>query len=307
MRMRLIVIVLVAMLVSACSFMPRTATPTAKPSETPTPSPIVETQAVEPTATETLQPTSTAEPTPVVEYVYMEGEQITAGRFQLDLEIVSNKQETDAFLEKYGIGRFALNENNADVREDMGRLFAQSLLNAYNYQNEENISLDQYLIDPSRYPAGVMVRGEDGRLEERSVTLDQVETFKIVITEPGADLYLGLHGSRYGYGFDDGEFTIFLSLTVEEGIYGVIQDFGLDEENDLPLMMGQPFEGAVIAGLVMAMHGPEMMIDYRVPTGNDVVFTKRIRDAADLPDLLGVTLSESLSLLHDRALWLVNP
>ncbi len=59
-----------AMVLAACGLVPNggLATPTTRPSETPTTPPIVETEPVEkPTATETLQPTSTAEvpPTPM--------------------------------------------------------------------------------------------------------------------------------------------------------------------------------------------------------------------------------------------------
>ena len=106
-----------------------------------------------------------------------------------------------------------------------------------------NVSLDEYMASPEKYPARVMMRDDEGKITEQSITLDQIKSFEMRYTSGlNGELYMNMPGQgtvSSGYGFDNGKFIMYSGLGVKLSF--IDENLFLKESEVFPLFEGYAF------------------------------------------------------------------
>jgi hypothetical protein len=190
-------------------------TPSTEVTDTPT-------GEVTPSTEVTDTPTETATATEVVPTeemrIFVE-DKVEFGGHEMDFTISMDKSDKivqDAF-DYFGFENISINEKKENARELIAKTLAYSLKDTYNYQNGANITLEEYVANPEKYPAKIMARDGEGKLVEQTITYDQIKELEFRYTS-GLDgelfySYPGIFDSSVGYGFENGKLIYFLPLS----------------------------------------------------------------------------------------------
>ena len=181
----------------------KTLTPTAKEREIP-----------KPTATATEIP-------PVIETEVLEEKHIFLteiigyGDYQFDFEIslLNDDEIIKAPFEKFGVESISINEEKIGARELLAKGIIYSFVETYNLQNGTNVSMDEYMANPTNYPTMIKVLGDDGKQVIESITIDQIKKFDLRYTGGmGGELYMscGSIPNFSGYRYEDGTFIMYI-------------------------------------------------------------------------------------------------
>lgn len=211
---------------------------TPSPTLTPIPTPTAE-------ATATPEPTATAEV--VVEEkpnIYMDEKIEYRGRqFDFQISMLPSDTIVKEVFDKYEIKSLAINENKTDARELLAKAIIYTFLKTYNFQNKTNVGLQEYMANPEKYPAMIMMRDADKKLTEQAVTIDQIKTFEMRYTNgAGGQLYMGMPGQSNvgsGYSFDGEKFTFYTGIP--QNLYSVDENVaaGFGKELEVyPFLVG---------------------------------------------------------------------
>ena len=192
-----------------------------------------------PTLTLTPEPTSTVifkEPEVREEKQVFLTERIAYDNYQFDFEIslLNDDEIIRATFEKYGIESVSINEEKVNARELLAKTLIYSFVETYNFQNGTNVSMNEYMANPSNYPTLIKMRGEDGEQEIQSITLDKIKNFDLRYTSGmNGELYMNFPGIYTGYSLDHDKFILYGYSTrdstmrdLSDGLYE-----GLDEED----------------------------------------------------------------------------
>lgn len=115
-----------------------------------------------------------------------------------------------AAFEKYGIESVSINEEKINGRELIAKTLIYSFVETYNIQNGMNVSMDEYMANPTNYPAMINMLGKDGKQTVQAVTIDKIKKVELRYTS-GMDGELYMNFPRQttipsGYSLDNDKF-----------------------------------------------------------------------------------------------------
>jgi len=177
-------------------------------------------------------------------------EKIEYSGYQFDLEfsMLESDKITKSTFDKYEVESILINENKPNARELLAKAIIYTFLDTYNFQNKMNVGLDEYMASPEKYPARVMVRDNEGKITEQSITLDQITSFEMRYTSGlDGELYMNFPGQTSvssGYGFDNGKFIMYSGLGVR--LSNIEENLFLKEKEPEAFFL---FEGYAFAGV----------------------------------------------------------
>lgn len=212
------------MVLSACGYVPATGTPRKaatvphQPGVTETVLGATETPTLE--VTPTTEVTATQEVAPVEQKRILLSEKIEYSGYQFDLEfsMLESDKITRGTFDKYEVESLLVNENKPGARELLAKAIIYTFLDTYNFQNKMNVSLDEYVANPGNYPAKIMLRDDEGKIAEQTLTIDQVKSIEMRYTSGlDGELYMNFPGQTTissGYSFDNGKFIMYSGLGV---------------------------------------------------------------------------------------------
>lgn len=147
----------------------------ASPKEMATEMPTI-TLTPEPTATETEMPTPTEVEVLEDRHIFLT-EKIGYGDYQFDFEIslLNDDYIIKASFERFGIKSISINEEKIGARELLAKGIIYSFVETYNIQNGTNVSMEEYMANPTNYPTKIKMLGEDSKQEIQAVTIDNVK------------------------------------------------------------------------------------------------------------------------------------
>ncbi|MFA5835698.1 MAG: hypothetical protein WC837_01970 [Bellilinea sp.] len=104
--------------------------------------------------------------------------------------------------------------------------------------------MDEYLANPEKYPAKIMLRNDEGKIAEQTLTIDQITDFEMVYASGmGGELYMSVPSKTslsHGYRFIDGKFIIYSSISAydEQILFSMSPELNLDKDTALPYYLG---------------------------------------------------------------------
>ena len=199
--------------------------------------------------TPTTEATATQEVAPVEQKRILLSEKIEYSGYQFDLEfsMLESDKITKSTFDKYGVESLLFNENKPGARELLAKATIYTFLDTYNFQNKMNVSLDEYVANPGNYPAKIMLRDDEGKIAEQTLTIDQVKSIEMRYTSGlDGELYMNFPGQTTissGYGFDDGKFIMYSGLGVRLSFIDENLFLKEDEPEAFSLIEGYAFAG----------------------------------------------------------------
>ena len=169
--------------------------------------------------TPTAEATATQEVAPVEQKRILMSEKIEYSGYQFDLEfsMLESDKITKSTFDKYEVESLLINENKPGARELLAKLIFNAFLETYNFQNKTNVNLDEYVANPGNYPAKIMLRDDEGRIAEQTLTIDQITSIEMRYTSGlDGELYMSMpeqSGLGSGYGFKEGRFVMYTGIS----------------------------------------------------------------------------------------------
>jgi hypothetical protein len=178
------------------------------------------TETREPAMTQTPEPTATTE---VLEekHIFLT-ENIGYGDYQFDFEIslLNDDEIIKAAFEKYGIESASINEEKINARELLAKTIIFSFVQTYNLQNGTNVSMDEYMANPTNYPTMINMLGNDGKQEVQAVTIDKIKKFDLRYTSGmEGELYMNFFPQSTipsGYSLDNDKFILYTFMSTRD-------------------------------------------------------------------------------------------
>ena len=188
------------------------------PSLTPEPT-APATEIPEPTATATEIPSAIEKEDLEEKHIFL-SEKIGYGDYQFDFNIslLNDDEIIKASFEKYGIESVSINEEKIGARELLAKGIIYSFVETYNLQNGTNVSMDEYMANPTNYPSMIKVLGDDGKQVVESITIDQIKKIDLRYTGGmDGELYMS-SGGPLGSGFrlEDGTLIMYTFFSTRD-------------------------------------------------------------------------------------------
>jgi hypothetical protein len=170
-------------------------------------------------------------------------ENIGYGDYQFDFEIslLNDDEIIKAAFEKYGIESASINEEKINGRELMAKTIIFSFVETYNLQNRTNVSMDEYMANPTNYPTMINILGMDGKREVQAVTIDKIKKFELRYTSGmDGELYMNFPGTiPSGYSLDNDKFILYTFLSTRDpDIEAILRESEEIFEDALPYIFG---------------------------------------------------------------------
>ena len=200
--------------------------------------------------TPTLEATATQEVAPVEQKRILLSEKIEYSGYQFDLEfsMLESDKITKSTFDKYEVESLLFNENKPGARELLAKAIIYTFLDTYNFPNKMNVSLDEYVANPGNYPAKIMLRDDEGKIAEQTLTIDQIKSIEMRYTSGlDGELYMNFPGQTTvssGYSFDNGKFIMYSGLGVR--LSNIDENLFFKEEDPEVFSL---FEGYAFAGM----------------------------------------------------------
>lgn len=165
--------------------------------------------------TPTVEVTATSESTEIVEAKLIEWENIMIDINGKPVDFVIGQEEGSDVTNKWGIKGIIVNKDIVDYQEKLSIVLTSSLWQAYVNQSYSDISYDEFLKNPDKYPISLTSPDGNGGYKSESFTIDQIKKFewrfvsrndkRLYFTDPTVD-----SADINGYGIsEDGTLTLY--------------------------------------------------------------------------------------------------